>query len=217
VEQGHLFATQILRFSHTMPNITPTTEEEFDNDLFKGRVRPSMQKVSMPIAEPAAPAPEEGMALEDSKQIFSLKNKFERAAKSHKIPPEILEGMASRESRGGKSLDENGYDPEKKAFGVLQVDGRYHDLQGTESPTSQAHINQAAQILRDYRNQMDQKHPNWSDDDRWRAAVAAYNMGPGNVKSLDNLDKGTTGNNYSHDVMLRAKVFRDQVNQRNKK
>jgi hypothetical protein len=200
-----------------MPNITPTTEEEFDNDLFKGRVHPSLQKVSLPIAEPAALAPEEGMALEDSKQIFSLKNKFEKAAKSHHIPPEILEGMASRESRGGKSLDEAGYDPEKKAFGVLQVDGRYHDLQGTESPTSQEHINQGAQILRDYRNQMDKQHPEWSDSDRWRAAVAAYNYGPGNVKTLDNLDKGTTGNNYSHDVMLRAKVFRDQIVKRNKK
>lgn len=198
-----------------MPNITPTTEDEFDNDLFKGRVRPSQQPVSQ-IAVPAVHPPEEAMALEDTKEIFSLKTKFEKAAKTHKIPPEILEGMASRESRGGKSLDNTGYDPDKKAFGVLQVDGRYHDLEGTDSPTSQAHIDQAAQILRDYRNQMDQKHPNWSDQDRWRAAVAAYNMGPGNVKSLDNLDKGTTGNNYSSDVMLRAKVFRDQVVQRKK-
>ena len=38
-------------------------------------------------------------------------------------------------------------------------------------------------------------------------AVAAYNFGTGNVVTWGNLDVGTTGNDYSNDVMARAKYL----------
>ena len=168
------------------------------------------------IAVPADPSEFEGLAADDLKEAFSLKTKFQRASKKYAVPTEILAGMASRESRMGKHLNEEGYDPDKKAFGILQVDERYHKRRGTK-PDDQAHIDQAAEILRSYRNQMDRKFPDWSDDERWRGAVAAYNMGPGNVRTLKDLDKGTTGDNYSEDVMARAKFFRSQMEQKAKK
>lgn len=34
--------------------------------------------------------------------------------------------------------------------------------------------------------------------------VAAYNFGVSNVRSWEGLDRGTTGNDYSNDVMARA-------------
>ena len=38
-------------------------------------------------------------------------------------------------------------------------------------------------------------------------AVAAYNFGVKNVQSWDGLDRGTTGNDYSNDVMARAQYL----------
>lgn len=160
---------------------------------------------------PPAPVPEPGQGSpidDDIPQLKSLKSKFESASKRTGVPTEVLAGIASRESHAGKSLNKEGFDPDKKAFGVMQVDGRYHQLRGTESPKSQAHINQAAEIVRDNKKLMDKRFPNWTEEQRWRAAAAGYNMGPGNVKSLDHMDQGTTGGDYSEDVMKRAKAFR---------
>ena len=39
--------------------------------------------------------------------------------------------------------------------------------------------------------------------------MAAYNFGTKNVKTWSGLDKGTTNNDYSGDVMARAKFYRD--------
>lgn len=145
-------------------------------------------------------------AKEDLAEIEKIHPKLKAAAEKFNVPMEILAGMASRESRAGKHLNEAGYDPEKKAFGLLQVDGRYHKIQG-KNATDQAHINQAAGILREYRNVMDRKHADWTDEDRWKGAIAAYNMGPGNVRTRENMDKGTTGDDYSKDVLHRAEVY----------
>ena len=35
----------------------------------------------------------------------------------------------------------------------------------------------------------------------------AYNAGLKNVQTLENMDKGTTGDNYGSDVLARAKWF----------
>lgn len=191
---------------------TLTPEEEFDNVLFAGRERP-LANIQPNLA---VPSNSEQAAGEDVDKIFSLKKRFEKAAQIHEVPPELLEGIASRESRVGSSLNPKGYDPQKKAYGLMQIDERYHKRVG-KTPDSQEHINQAAGILREYRNDMDRKFPDWSDEDRWRGAVAAYNMGPGNVKSREKLDVGTTGNNYSSDVMLRSKVFREKMSAMSKR
>jgi len=198
-----------------------TPEEEFDEMLFYGRTRPAAptsasvpvptalvkKKTTKDTVDPDLRMLESrDKAKADITEIMALHPKLKKAAEKYSIPVEVLAGMASRESRAGKHLNKEGYDMEKKAFGLLQVDERYHKRKG-KTATDPAHIDQAAEILRDYRNQMDRKHPEWADEDRWRAAVAAYNMGPGNVKTLKNLDKGTTGNDYSADVMHRAELY----------
>ncbi len=162
--------------------------------------------------EPAAPesasAPNTSAISDDVPQLTKLKDKFAFASKRTGVPTEILAGIASRESHAGKALNPEGFDPDKKAFGVMQVDQRFHRLRGANKPDSQAHIDQAAEIVRDNKALMDKRFPNWTEEQRWRAAVAGYNMGPGNVKSLDKMDVGTTGGDYSQDVMGRAKAYK---------
>ena len=211
-----------------MPSKTP--EDEFDDMLFHGRQRPVPGTATSPSIPPKTKlvkkknqkSPHEeardqawadlhmlrsrDSAKEDLAQIEKLHPKLKKAADKFNVPVEILAGMASRESRAGKHLNKEGYDVEKQAFGLLQVDERFHKRKG-KRPTDQTHIDQAAGILREYRNFMDRKHADWTDEERWRGAVAAYNMGPGNVKTRRNIDKGTTGNDYSKDVLHRAELY----------
>ena len=161
------------------------------------------------LAVPAEPNPIE----DDLPQIEALRSKFDIAANMHGVPADILAAMASRESRAGKHLDASGYDPEKKAYGIMQIDERYHKRRG-KKPDSQEHINQAAEILSKNKKEIDKKFPKWTEDQRMRAAVAAYNFGVGNVKSWEGLDVGTTGGDYSADVMERARVYRERTSKK---
>jgi len=150
-------------------------------------------------------------AEEDLPRIQSLRSKMQMAAKKHAVPVEYLEGIASRESRGGKVLNpETGYDDVKQAYGIMQIDERFHQRLG-ETPDAQEHIDQAAGILKDNKRHMDKKFPKWSQEERWRAAIAAYNMGVGNVKTKKHIDKGTTDNDYSQDVLIRSRIFKERL------
>jgi len=146
------------------------------------------------------------MAQTDKARVLALKAEIEAAASQHRLPPALLAAIASRETRGGNALDSTGYSRyDANGFGVMQVDRRYHDVQGTAK--SQAHISQAAGILSGYRDQMAAKFPDWTDAQVLRGAVAAYNTGPSNIKSLADVDKTTTGGDYSSDVWARARTF----------
>ena len=144
----------------------------------------------------------------DMPQLESLSKKFEQAGKRYGVPAEVLAGIASRESRAGKHLTREGYDPGKKAYGVMQIDERFHKRRGSK-PDSQEHIDQAAEILANNKKAIDKdkRFVKWTEEQRMQASVAAYNMGLGNVKTWKNLDVGTTGGDYSKDVMLRSKAF----------
>lgn len=168
-----------------------------------------------PTPAPELNDPNANPVADDMPQLTNLKAKFERASKQTGVPVEIMAGVASRESHVGKALDQYGFDPAKKtAFGIMQVDRRYHKLIGTHdkhghpTPASQEHINQAASILKANKELIDKRYPNWTEDQRWRAAAAGYNMGPGNVRTLEHMDEGTTGGDYSQDVMSRAQAYK---------
>lgn len=184
-----------------MGNKASTLEEM---DAIVG-ITPPVKPKPMRLEVPRGPNPIE----EDMPQIESLRAKFEAASKRYGVPVEILAGIASRESRAGKHLNPDGYGAEKKAYGIMQIDERFHRRRG-KKPDSQEHINQSAEILAKNKKTIDadKRFAKWTEEQRMQAAVAAYNFGLGNVKSWRNLDKGTTGGDYSKDVMSRAAAYR---------
>lgn len=92
--------------------------------------------------------------------------------------------------------------------GGLQIAHVRHHAPDTQGgPASGGHLRQAAAILGGMLTAVAQAHPDWPPAWQLRGAVAAYNAGPGNVRTQPGLDKGTTGNDYSADAWARARWF----------
>lgn len=147
----------------------------------------------------------ERMAQRDFNALKQYAQIFVDVGAETGLPPALLAAIASRESRGGAALDRNGYGDHGNGFGLMQVDKRYHELAG--SARSREHIEQAAGILKRYFEQVKAKFPRWSEAQQLRGAVAAYNFGVDDVRSLERLDIGSTGNDYSADVWARARYY----------
>ena len=132
---------------------------------------------------------------------------FESVGSALNFPPEILAGIAWRESCFGATLDHNGYGDHGNGYGIMQVDRRSHMLVG--KPDSIEHVTQGAHILNDMRNAISKKHPDWSKADQLSGSIAAYNVGPDNIRTVDHMDSGTTENNYSADVLNKARMLKE--------
>lgn len=150
----------------------------------------------------------EAMADQDRERLLVMQETFAKVAADHDLPPALLAAIASRETRGGSQLDDEGYSIwDGNGFGVMQVDKNSHTPVG--GPRSTEHIDHAATILAGYRDQLAKKFPDWEPDEVLQAAVYAYNAGPSRVKSLETLDKISTGKDYSADVWARARHLSD--------
>jgi len=121
------------------------------------------------------------MAEHDWPLIQPLMPKFLRAGEMFNVPTSLLAAIASRESHAGSVLD-GCWGDKGNGFGIMQVDKRAHQLEGSLSdPSSQEHINQAARIFVNCLKQVEQKHPTWEDAYVLKGATAAYNFGVANV------------------------------------
>jgi hypothetical protein len=152
-------------------------------------------------------AASETMAQSDLQRIKLLTNRFLTAAARFGIPAALLAATSSRESRAGNALDEFGWGDHGNGFGILQVDKNSHTILGSESPISQAHIEQATGILAANIDAVEAAHQDWDDVYILKGAVAAYNAGVSNVKTINGMDIGTTGDDYSSDVIARARYY----------
>ena len=150
------------------------------------------------------------MAATDDQRVLALREKFTTAGQQFSIPPALLAAIASRESRGGSVLV-HGFGDQGNGFGVMQVDKRHHVLQGTDDPFGLAHIMQATGILRASIDQVQHNHPDWPLERQVQGGVSGYNQGPGRIKTLDRMDLGSTGNDYSNDVWARAQFYAQQM------
>lgn len=150
------------------------------------------------------------MAATDAQRVLALKEKFTAAGQQFSIPPSLLAAIASRESRGGSVLV-GGFGDHGNGFGVMQVDKRHHVLQGTDDPFGMTHIVQATGILRNSIDQVQHDHPDWPLERQVQGGVSGYNQGPGKIKTLDRMDLGSTGNDYSNDVWARAQFYAQQM------
>lgn len=147
------------------------------------------------------------MAKTDAERVLKHRDKFEQAGRKLGLPPALLAAIASRESRGGSALDKNGWGDRGNGFGIMQVDKNFHKIEGGKDPASAAHIMQASGILDGYWEQVKKKHPKWPPERQLQGAVVAYNSGVDNVQTIDGMDKGTTGDDYSNDVWARAQYY----------
>jgi len=131
---------------------------------------------------------------------------FQAVALKYGMPPALLAAIASRESHAGAALDSEGWGDHKQAFGMMQVDRRHHDIV-LGDPRGRGHIDQATGVLKAMLERVTANHADWPEEQKLRGAVAAYNVGDSNVWTIEGMDRGTTGDDYSNDVWARAQYL----------
>ncbi|NXW55985.1 LYG protein, partial [Eurystomus gularis] len=165
---------------------------------------------SMATAKPeglsyAGVAASERIAERDLKNMQKYQDMIIEVGHSKCVDPAVIAGIISRESHAGTAVD-NGWGDHGNAFGLMQVDKRYHNPVG--SWDSKAHLTQGTEILGRMLETMQTKFPTWTKEQQLKAAISAYNAGPKNIQSYDRMDIGTTQNDYANDVVSRAKFFK---------
>ncbi|XP_015706079.1 lysozyme g isoform X2 [Coturnix japonica] len=145
------------------------------------------------------------IAERDLGSMNRYKALIKRAGEALCIEPALIAGIISRESHAGKVL-KNGWGDNGNGFGLMQVDKRYHKIEGTWN--GETHIRQGTRILIDMIKKIQRKFPRWTRDQQLKGGISAYNAGTGNVRSYDRMDIGTTHDDYSNDVVARAQYFK---------
>eukprot|EP00730_Choanoeca_flexa_P008469 TRINITY_DN12491_c1_g1_i9.p1 TRINITY_DN12491_c1_g1~~TRINITY_DN12491_c1_g1_i9.p1 ORF type:complete len:640 (+),score=171.03 TRINITY_DN12491_c1_g1_i9:1432-3351(+) len=142
----------------------------------------------------------------DEGRLSNYKEQIMNAAHKYNIPPEVIGGIISRETHAGGAIGGrwNGKGDGGHAFGLMQVDYRYHT---PDTSSVQAHIDQGTSILSNAINAVSKKHPDWPRDKQIQGGIAAYNSGPGNIQTQGGIDIGSTHNDYSNDVIARAQAL----------
>ncbi|XP_010896890.2 lysozyme G [Esox lucius] len=147
------------------------------------------------------------MAADDLNAMNRYKSLIISVGQAKGVDPAVIAGIISRESRAGKGLDSNGWGDHGNAFGLMQIDKRWHTPQG--GPFSETHISQATQILVDIINfEVKKKFSSWTKEEQLKAGLAGYNMGLSRVHSYERVDESTTGKDYSNDVIARAQWYK---------
>ncbi|XP_078620532.1 uncharacterized protein LOC144887281 isoform X2 [Branchiostoma floridae x Branchiostoma japonicum] len=152
------------------------------------------------------------LARNDLSRLNNYKSQIDEAAADKNMDPAVIAAIISRESRAGNQLDANGWglgDP--NGYGLMQVDKEAHpnpDLVG--GPYSTEHIKQGTQILIGIINCVKRNHSDWTADMALKGGISGYNAGCGNVWTYENMDRGTTGDDYANDVVARAQWLRGQ-------
>ncbi|XP_061585182.1 lysozyme g-like [Cololabis saira] len=164
--------------------------------------------------EYSGPAASEKMAEMDAGKMEKYKTKILNVADFFEIDPAVIAAIISRESRAGNTIkDQDGWgdwNPKRNAynaFGLMQVDvnpkGGNHTAEGRWD--SEIHIQQGTRILVEFID----KFSSWPKEQQLKGGIAAYNVGDLKVESYGNVDKLTTGGDYSNDVVARAKWYKE--------
>ena len=129
---------------------------------------------------------------------------FQQADTAYTVPAPLLAAICSRETRGRNITGDHGF-----GIGLMQIDTRHHTFSKQEMLIPGPNINKGAEILAHYWKELNSclMLEDWTLAERLRGAVCAYNSGLANVRTWQNLDKGTTGDDYSADVWERARAL----------
>ncbi|KAL7886149.1 hypothetical protein AOLI_G00064440 [Acnodon oligacanthus] len=145
------------------------------------------------------------MAQTDLRRMNQYKSIIIKVGNAKQMDPAVIAAIISRESRAGAVLV-NGWGDHGNGFGLMQVDKRYHTPRGAWN--SEEHITQGTEILIDSIKAIQRKFPNWPKEHQFKGGISAYNAGVGNVQTYEGMDIGTTGNDYSNDVVARAQWYK---------
>lgn len=134
---------------------------------------------------------------------------FQRAGRQWNLPPEILLGLASRETGIGTDryyLTSGFTGRDGHGKGIMQIDDRYHTFAAITAPNDHASmIGYGARFLGELRDEFGSI----------KDALSAYNAGPDAVYQARRLgvdpDHFTTGGDYSKDVLRRARLIKGQL------
>ncbi|XP_077460769.1 lysozyme g-like [Stigmatopora argus] len=147
----------------------------------------------------------ETMANTDLGSVNKYKLIIQKVGAQKRIDPAIIAAIISRESRGGKVL-KDGWGDHGNAWGLMQVDKRYHTPKGGWD--SEDHLSQGTDILIDFIGKIKKKFPSWTAEQQLKGGIAAYNIGLRGVQTYERMDLGTTGDDYSSDVVARAQWYK---------
>ncbi|KAL0973967.1 hypothetical protein UPYG_G00213630 [Umbra pygmaea] len=147
------------------------------------------------------------LAEHDLMRLNHYKELITQVGLKHNLDPAIIAGIISRESRAGAALD-HGWGDHGNGFGLMQVDKRYHQIVGAWD--SEEHLSQGSAILIGFIGQIKAKFPSWPKEHQLKGGISAYNAGAKNVRTYEQMDVGTTGNDYANDVTARAQWFKGQ-------
>ncbi|XP_050958616.1 lysozyme g isoform X2 [Labeo rohita] len=147
------------------------------------------------------------LAETDLARMENYKGLITRVGRAKQMDPAVIAAIISRESRAGAAL-EDGWGDHGNAFGLMQVDRRYHTPVGAFD--SEQHITQATEILIKFIKEIKARFPTWSQEQCFKGGISAYNAGVSSVSSNENIDARTTGQDYSNDVVARAQYYKSK-------
>ncbi|XP_009999743.1 PREDICTED: lysozyme g-like [Chaetura pelagica] len=153
----------------------------------------------------AGVAASQKIAENDLKNMGKYQAMIKRVGNSKCVDPAVIAGIISRESHAGAVL-ENGWGDHGNAFGLMQVDKRYHKIVGAWD--SEEHLMQGTEILCYMIKEVAKKFPTWTKEQQLKGGISAYNAGYSNIQSYDSVDNGTTHRDYSNDVVARAQLYK---------
>ncbi|XP_072519089.1 lysozyme g-like [Salminus brasiliensis] len=145
------------------------------------------------------------LAEHDLKKMDQYKAIITKVGRAKQMDPAVIAAIISRESRAGAALV-NGLGDNGNGFGLMQVDKRHHTPRGAWN--SEEHVTQGTEILINSIKEIQKKFPSWPKEHQFKGGISAYNAGVGNVRTYERMDIGTTGDDYSNDVVARAQWFK---------
>jgi len=161
----------------------------------------------------------------DLKHLDDLKGLIVAIAESYGLDPAMVAAVIGRESGGGRLLGKWGNPPDTgdhgHGRGLMQADDRFWkgllnlDATGAEEDAWRYpafNIAFGCWLLKKNMDAISAKFPALDAESVTGGALAAYNCGLGRVMALigrgDDVDRHTTGRDYSRDVMERADWLR---------
>jgi len=181
-----------------------------NNGIMPVANRNSMPAVSNTQSHPAG----QTRAVQDMGRIQGLAPMIERAARQHNMPPAVLAGIVSRESRGRNVIGDGGF-----GHGLAQIDsgsfGQWtRDWRAAGMP-AEAGLHKGAEVFANKRRYLRNKFPNLTESQLLSATLSSYNAGEGavarTIRQGRDPDSRTTGGDYARDVLNRASVFAQNV------